>query len=169
VDFNCPNLNHLRLAAALANRLDGKLKLLTAVPAVDEGTLAEVCLSDAPVHPNAAMERIRDLAASLPSSPEVSIAVGRPAREIPRLAKQCGADLLFAGPGQTLSDGWGPVRLHPMVNQMPCPVICVDGASSNKAAWSFESVQAEERLVPVEQRVPVRAESREMVAATASR
>ena len=136
IDFDAPGDTHLRLATALAARTGAKLRIVTTVAPVNEGTLAQALHSRAPLMPEVAVARIRDAFAGR-RCPEVDVAVGDPYSEIPKLLSRADVDLAFVGPGQALNGVWRP-HLTSYLDRLPCPVICADGASANFPGWSFE-------------------------------
>ncbi|HYP06032.1 MAG TPA: universal stress protein [Bryobacteraceae bacterium] len=137
LDFDCPTDNHLRLASALAWRTGAKLRVVTLVSDADEGTLVNSLYSRAPLMPDVAAAQIRSAFVGL-HCPEVDVAVGDAVTELPRMLSRCDADVAFIGPGQALGGGWS-TRLAPYLDRLPCPAICVDGASASFEGWSFQA------------------------------
>jgi nucleotide-binding universal stress UspA family protein len=135
LDFDCPNDTHLRLAASLAWHVGATMRIVTVLAPTDEGTLARCLYSRGPLMPEVAVSRIRSAFAGR-VCPEIEVAVGEPSTELPRLLKRCDADLAFVGPGQALGGVWRP-RLEGFLDRLPCPVICVDGASASFEGWNF--------------------------------
>jgi hypothetical protein len=136
LDFDCPGDAHLGLAASLAWRTNARLRLVTVIPTTDEATLARSIDSRAPLMPEVAMQTIR-AAFSGEACPEVDVAIGDTAKELPGMLARCEADLAFIGPGRALG-GILSQRLEPCIDQLPCPAICVDGASSRFEQWAFD-------------------------------
>lgn len=145
VDFDSPNIAHLRTAAALAMRVQARLHIVHAVPAVHEGILATMLNTDRPLHPSVAMERIEQMTGWMPIRPEVHVSIGDDRRELPRLIRNCGADILFAGENQALRRGTRRPQMHPLLNAIPCPTVCFDGASKMGVEWPFDRREAELR------------------------
>lgn len=138
VDLDEPNDRFLGLVSAFASRYEAKLQVLHVIPPVDEGTLAQAVTSSAPLMPEVAMDRIRDLFAGN-AFPSIDVAIGETAKELPKMLERCDADLLFAGPGQALR-GVFRKKLAPHIDKLACPVVCVDGAASGFRRWSFQDV-----------------------------
>ena len=143
VDLSGDSDTYLPLAVALGSFFGARLRILNVIPPIDEGTLAHSISSNAPLMPEVALERIRSAFAGR-NCPEIDVAVGDGARELPRLLARCHADLLFVGPGQALNGIWQP-SLSPYLDRLPCPVICVDGASATFDQWTFQDVAASTR------------------------
>lgn len=149
---------HLPLAAAFAARMGARMRLVHVIPPVSEGSLARAIDSDMPLMPEVAIERLRAAFAGKPY-PEIDVVVGDVDRELPRLLRRSEADLAFVGPGQA-SCGTFFRRLAPVINRLPCPVICVDGAARAFDRWSFQNLPAAE---PVRQHALVRANEYSLV------
>jgi nucleotide-binding universal stress UspA family protein len=136
LDFDCPSDAHLRLAASFAWHMGATMQIVTVLAPTDEGTLARCLYSRGPLMPEVAVEKIRSAFAGR-VCPEIEVAVGETSAELPRLLKRCDADLAFVGLGQALSGVWRP-RLAACLDRLPCPVVCVDGASSSFEGWNFQ-------------------------------
>lgn len=139
LDFDQDNGGYLPLAAAFAARLGARMRIMHVIRPVDEGELARSLHSRAPLMPETAVERIRAAFAGQ-DCPEVDVAVGSVTAELPRMLQRSEADLAFVGPGQALNGSWFP-RLQRGLDRLPCPVICVDGASSAFDRWTFQDTQ----------------------------
>ena len=135
------NLRHLNLAASFAERIGARLRILTVIPSVSEGTLAAQAVMPQPLHPVRARARIEQLLSHWHRTPEVDLAVGSPTREIPRMAAACGADLLFLSESQSVTGTFVP-GISRTVNHSPCPVICAPAALSSHFQWSFQTPAA---------------------------
>ena len=155
VDFESQSATYLPLVEAFASRFGARLRVVSVLPEVTEATLARSFASDAPLLPEVAMERIRKAFAGRPC-PDIDIAIGEVARELPRLLRRCNADLAFLGPGQVLRGTWLPWRLR-YLNRLPCPAVCVDGASAAFGQWNFQNHAAPESVF--EKFMPVPSES----------
>jgi hypothetical protein len=140
VDFEGQGNAHLPLAAAFAARVGARMRLVHVIPPVGEETLARAIDSDAPLMPEVAISRLRAAFTGRPY-PEIDVAIGDPARELPRLLDRCEADLAFVGPGQALCGAFF-CRLAPFIKRLPCPVICVDGGSCGFSRWTFQQTSA---------------------------
>lgn len=137
-DLNRPDERFLGLASAFASRYGAYFQVLHVIPPVEENTLAHTISSNAPLMPEVARERIRSLFAGN-VFPEVDVAIGEPGRELPRMLRKCDADVVFIGPGQALN-GMFQRKLAGYLDRLPCPAICVDGASAKFHRWSFQDV-----------------------------
>lgn len=135
------NMQHLHLASTFADRVGARLHLLTAVPAVHEGTLLSQAVVPQPLHPDRAIARIEQLLAGWHRMPEVDVAIGSAGREIPRMAARCAADLLFLSQAQSTSGLVFPGISRP-VNNAPCAVVSVPAALPGAFRWSFQTPAA---------------------------
>lgn len=141
VDLENSGDAHLWLAMALASRMGARVRVTHVIEPVHEGMLARSIDSRSPLLPEAALARIQKVFAGKPC-PEIDVAVGDPASELPRLLRRCEADLAFTGPGHSLQ-GSTLLRLSSWVDKLPCPVICVDGGSAAFRDWTFEKNAAD--------------------------
>lgn len=137
MDFDADTNSYLRLAASLASRIGARLQLVHVVPQIHEGTLAHALGSRAPLMPEIALDRIRQIFAGS-NCPDVEVAIGDVDAQLPRLLRKCEADLAFVGPGQALRWKWR-AALARGLDRLPCPAICVDGASAHFPQWTFEA------------------------------
>lgn len=141
-DFEGQGNTHLPLAARFAARMGARLRIVHVIPPVHEGMLARAIDSDAPLMPEVAVAQIRKAFAGRPY-PDIDVTVGYLDRELPGLLDRGEADLAFIGPGQALRGSWYR-RLAPFIDRLPCPAVCVDGASCGFGKWTFQNVpQAE--------------------------
>ena len=140
LDFDCATDTHLRLASALAWRTGAKLRLLTVLTPVDEGTLVQSLYSRGPLVPEVAVQQIHAAYAGR-SCPDIDVAIGEAGTELPRMLNRCDADVVFVGPGQALNNGWMP-RLANYLDGLPCPAVCVDGASAQFGGWNLKTAAA---------------------------
>ncbi|MEO6758542.1 MAG: universal stress protein [Saprospiraceae bacterium] len=131
------SLRHLNLAASFAERIGARLRILTVIPAVSEGSLATQAVMPQPLHSVRARARIEELLSHWHRTPEVDVAVGSASREIPRMAARCSADLLFLSESQSLA-GMFVKGVSRTVNHSPCPVICTPDSVPNHFKWSFQ-------------------------------
>lgn len=135
LDFEVDPGPLLQRAAAFARRMQARLHVLAVLPPVDDGTLATVLTSDAPLLPAAAAQRIEHWCAGA-DRPVVDVAVDGLRRGLQRLAGSSHPDVLFVG-----AERWGlswPFGFSRTLDALGCPVICVPGGP-NAGAWSFES------------------------------
>lgn len=137
VDFGFDSPKYLPLVTAFAERLGARLRIVTVLPEISEGTLARSLNPAAPLTPEMAVKQIHGTF-DRRTCPEVSVAVGETGSELPRLLRECDAQLAFLGRGQALRYAWLP-RLARHLDRMPCPVICVDGAAEAFHEWSFQT------------------------------
>jgi hypothetical protein len=137
LDFDAPGDAHIRLASSLASRVGAKLRIVTVIEPISEATLAKAVDSRAPLVPEVAIKAIRSAFDGV-DCPDIDVSVGDMSLALPRLLQRCDADLVFIGPGRALAGLWRP-KLASYVDRLPCPVICVDGASAQFEAWSYES------------------------------
>ena len=135
------NLRHLDLASAFAERIGARLRILTVLPSVSEGTLALQAAAPQPLHPDRALARIEELLSHWHRIPAVDLAIGSPSREIPRMAAACSADLLFLSEYQS-TGGIFVAGITRTVNHSPCPVVCVPTDLSGHFQWSFRKAPA---------------------------
>lgn len=147
LDFDRDSRSYLSLALSFATRMGARLRIVHVVQPIDEYALASSVESCAPLMPELAVQKIREVFAGHPC-PEIDVAVGDPARELPRLLEQNGADVVFAGRGQALC-GVGERKLSRFLDRLPCPAICVDGASARFRSWNFDKpAEAVPQTVP---------------------
>lgn len=138
MDGRHSDIMHLELASAFAGMAGAKLRLLTVVPSVDEGTMVAQALSPEPLHPDAAMDRIASLLNKWNCVPDIDVAVGSAGVELPRMAARCDADLLFLPESQSARRILLP-GISRAVNYSPCAVICVPTTLPPQFNWSFAS------------------------------
>jgi nucleotide-binding universal stress UspA family protein len=155
IDFDQDSDSYLPLAVGFAARIGAKVRVLHVIPPVDEATLMHSLHSRAPLMPEVARERIREAFAGS-DCPEVDVAVGDVSAELPKMLRRGEADLAFVGPGHALCGTWVP-RLSRYLDRLPCPVICVDGASAKFERWTFQDALMAEAAVAAERREVVRA------------
>lgn len=143
IDGSDTNLVHLDLAASFANRVGAKLRLLTVVPPVHEGTLHMQTKSVEPLSEEVAIDRIEQLLEHWAQVPAIDIAIGSPGREIPRMVARCEADLLFLSESQSCNRFLFP-QVSRTVDQSPCGVICVPDSLPRSFQWNFETTDQSE-------------------------
>jgi nucleotide-binding universal stress UspA family protein len=136
MDFDNDRGGFVKLVQSFAARFNARVHFLYVVPPVDEGMLADSLASKAPLMPAVAVKRIRELFPPH-QPPEIDVAVGERGRELRRMLARCDADLLFVGPRQATATAWG-LRFSRDLDQLPCPVVCVDGAAAGFPRWSFQ-------------------------------
>jgi nucleotide-binding universal stress UspA family protein len=138
IDGRDGDLAHLHLAASFAALAGAKLHLLTVVPLIHEGTLLANAVAPQPLSEEVAIERARSLLSDWSQMPEVRVAIGAPEREIPRLAAECGADLLFLPESQSCAGIFRP-QISRTVDQSPCGVIAIPASLPENFKWTFQS------------------------------
>jgi hypothetical protein len=136
VDFENDAPGYLPMVVAFASRIGARLRILHVIRPVDEGTLTRAMHSRAPLMPEVAMERVHNIFAGV-DCPEVDVAIGSVGSQLPRMLRRAEASLLFVGAGQALRTPFLP-RLARHLDRLPCPVICMDGASTHFSNWSFQ-------------------------------
>ncbi len=135
------DIRHVELAAAFAGRIGARVRILTVVPPVDEGTLGRQAVRPQPLHRDVAVERIERLLCHWHHRPEVEVVTGSAGREFPRLAGRCDADVLFLSESQSIG-GLFQAGISRTVNQSPCPVIAVPGELAHGFQWTFQLAKA---------------------------
>jgi len=133
LDFDDEPAALLRLVSAFSRRVGAQLRVLAVVPPVDDGTLADVLSSDAPLTPARAVDRIQELWAA-PDPPSIDVAVGDRGREVRRMIGRHPTDLLFVGRRHAAEPWFFPRTL----DRLPCPVVCVGGSPAGFTRWSFQ-------------------------------
>lgn len=136
VDFDDAPERLLQHAAAFASRFDAAVHVLAVIPPIDDGTLAEILNSDAPLMPGSALSRIQAMFASRALA-GVDVVVGERGHELERMIARCQPDLLFTGPRQFRRGGW-LARVPRVFDSLPCPVVCLEGADRGFVGWSFQ-------------------------------
>lgn len=144
VDFDDSPAGFIRLASAFADRVSARLRVLSVVPTIDEGTLAHVVTSDAPLLREHAVSRIHAMLAGC-IVPDIDIAVGDRAQGLRRMLDRASADLLFVGPRQARFGSWLS-GFDRVLDRLPCPVVCVDAAASRFPGWSFQDTPVRHAL-----------------------
>jgi nucleotide-binding universal stress UspA family protein len=132
LDFADDAGGYLPMVAAFAARFNARLRVLHVIPPVDEGTLAQVLSSDAPLLPAAARSRVHDAFVGQ-RCPEVDVVTGHCELELRRMVQRADADLLFVGPAHTAKARWFLRHL----DRLPCPVVCVDATAASFTRWTF--------------------------------
>jgi nucleotide-binding universal stress UspA family protein len=130
------DMTHVELAASFAERTGARLQLLTVVPPISDSTISGQAVRPQPLHPDRAVARIERLLCHWHLAPEVSFATGSVGREVPRMAAQCNADLLFLSEAQS-TGGWFLPGLGRAIKHSPCPVIAIPSSLSPQFRWSF--------------------------------
>jgi len=140
VDFEDDAERTLPSVAALARRLNARLRVLSVVPPIDDGTMAEVRTSTAPLTVPLAVNRILNLVGD-DGIDDVQVAAGTRGAALRLMLGRGDVDLLVLGRRQALA-GMFERRLARDLESLPCPVLCIDGASMGQAGWTFEEPHA---------------------------
>lgn len=135
VDFTDSPVGLVRLAAAFADRFGARLRVLSVVPSIDDSTIADVLTPDLPLVPEHAVSRIQKIFDGR-TLPDIDVAVGSQASGLRRLMQRADADLLFVGSRHASSGVWfnGFSRV---LDHLPCPVVCADGAATRLPGWAW--------------------------------
>jgi len=135
VDFDDAPATLLEHVASFASRFDAAVHVLSVIPPIDDGTLAEILNSEAPLQPGSAMSRIQSMFTSRALA-GIDVAVGDRRQELRRMIARCQPDLLFIGPRQ-FARGW--LQSVPRAfDTLPCPVVCLEGTPAGFVGWSFQ-------------------------------
>lgn len=149
VDFDDAPEAMVRAVSSFASRVGARLHLLAVIPPIDDGVLAAVAGSAAPLDVRVAMGRLRELAECYDIRADVDVAVGRSGPHVPHLASTSRADLLFISREHASLGPFG-FRIPPGLERLPCPVVCFDPASTpdvgRAAQYLPEAVHACGRL-----------------------
>jgi hypothetical protein len=115
---------HLRLAGEYARTLGATLHVVQVLPDIDDGSL--VMLADAePFTEDYVTRQLRRAGACLPDE----IVLHSSTRDrLPRLLTQCNADVAFLDGTRWMHRRWFTARMSSIVDALPCPAVCVDGA-----------------------------------------
>lgn len=126
---------HLRQAWAFADRIGAALHVASSLPAIDDGTIARVAGSPAPLMPAEAAPWIR---AMLPGAvlASLDISVGDRSAQVHRTLATHRPDVVFVGRRHWASMAW-PLRYPRFLDRLAYPVICLDPARTEQA-WSFQ-------------------------------
>jgi len=116
----------LELACDYALRVGATLQLMCVVPQVDEGTLRNAMIFNEPLAESVATEELQRIAAALPLSPELYVAMGSDARSLIRVLDNARTDILFTGKQQAIRSTLWTYEMERYVDDAGCPVVCVD-------------------------------------------
>lgn len=160
VDGRERNLAHVELAASFAARAGAELRILTVVPPVHENALIAYPAMRQPLSADVAVDRIHRLLGGWSLIPTVDVTTGSPARELPRMAARCDADVLFLSEAQSCR-GYYFRQFRRAVDHSPCAVVTVPAALPAQFRWSFAAatqVERRERIGLIEERRGITAE-----------
>lgn len=135
LDFDQDAETFLRIVTAFASRIRARIRVLTVVPRIDDGVLADSSLSDSPLMPDLALSRIQAMFAGQ-EFPAIDVAVGERRRGLRRMLGRCDADLVFV-PRQMSLHAWS-FRFSRDLDRLPCPVVCLDASADGFKGWSFQ-------------------------------
>jgi hypothetical protein len=118
-------LSHLQQAALYASETGGTLHLLHVVDEINEGSLIKPLTSAGPMGEESANAWLREIADSLNPSCriEVHVAQGHVGRELPRLLRRSGSNMLMASHQSVVQSGWLGPAINPISSKMrhqPC-------------------------------------------------
>jgi len=120
-------LSHLQQAALYASETGGTLHLLHIVDEINEGSLIKPLTSAGPMGEEAADAWLQDIARSLDPAckVEVHVAQGRIARELPRLLRRSGANMLMASHQAIVQNGWIGPAINPIFGKCAISLVSV--------------------------------------------
>ncbi len=117
---------YLTLASELAQKLGGELHVLHVVPEINEG---EVSVPDGPLRADDVADVVtRELGAGRLAGVHVSPGGWRGA--VLDLVRECDPDLLVLSPRRSVRRRLLGARVGSLVDQVPCPVVCVGGSAT---------------------------------------
>lgn len=133
VDFDDNPERMLEAATALAARVGCRVRAVSVIPPLDDGSIAQVGTLHGPLDTRSAYRRMRDLVGRF-AVDGVHTALGRRGPELRRLLADIGADLLLVGRRQAGIGTFG-FRLPRDLDRLPCPLLYVDTAM-DEPSWS---------------------------------
>jgi hypothetical protein len=86
--------------------------------------------------PEMALQQLQAHFAGRPC-PRVEVALGESESVLPAMLSRADADLAVFGAGQVLEGLWRP-SLSNVIDNLPCPAICMDGAAADFRQWTFQ-------------------------------
>lgn len=124
-------LSHLRHAALYATETGSTLHLLHVVDEINEGSLLKPLLSKAPMGEEAADAWLREIACTFDDGCnfEIHVAQGRVSRELPRLLRRSGADMLVVSQQSAVHHTWIGPEINPVFRQCAISLVCVPYAT----------------------------------------
>ncbi|WP_374679803.1 universal stress protein [Hydrocarboniphaga effusa] len=120
-------LDHVREAAALAQRRGAELHLMHALPEVSEGMLIEALYSDRPLSESVAGQRLADIASQLGNELPIRlhIGTGEPESVLRKLLKRTQASILVVDRGAVMRKRLMQASFNSKLTDSPCLLICV--------------------------------------------
>lgn len=132
IDFDDHPDGMLEAAASFAARLGARLRAISVLPPLDDGSIGEVGTSRRPLTPLCAQHRVSELVSGYPVD-DVHAGLGERGPELRRMLQRIDADLLLVGRRQAAIGSLG-FRLPRDLDRLPCPVLCIDAAAS-RPGW----------------------------------
>ena len=120
-------LSHLQHAAQYASETGSTLHLLHVVDEINEGSLITPLTSSAPMGEESADAWLREIAGSLDPAcrVEVHAAQGRAKRELPRLLRRSGANMLMVSNQAAVQGSWIGPEINPVFGGCNISLVCV--------------------------------------------
>jgi nucleotide-binding universal stress UspA family protein len=120
-------LSHLQQAASYASETGGTLHLLHVVDEINEGSMLKPLTSAGPMGEEAADAWLRDIANTLNPScrVEVHVAQGRVGRELPRLIRRSGANMMMVSHHTVVKSGWFAPAINPIFGKCSISLVSV--------------------------------------------
>jgi len=137
-------LSHLQQAAQYASETGGTLHLLHVVDEINEGSLIKPLTSGGPMGEETADAWLRDIANTLDPAcrVEVHVAQGRVSRELPKLIRRSGLNMLVASHQSLVKRGWLGPAINPIFGKCAISLVSMPFYSR------FEKLMHEEIVVP---------------------
>jgi nucleotide-binding universal stress UspA family protein len=120
-------LSHLQQAASYASETGGTLHLLHVVDEINEGSMLKPLTSAGPMGEEAADAWLRDIANTLNPScrVEVHVAQGCVGRELPRLIRRSGANMMMVSHHTVVKSGWLAPAINPIFGKCSISLVSV--------------------------------------------
>jgi nucleotide-binding universal stress UspA family protein len=120
-------VSHLQQAAQYAAETGGTLHLLHVVDEINEGSLLKPILSNAPMGEETADAWLNDIACTLDLTCrlEVHVAQGRVSRELPRLLRRSGADMLVLSQLSAVQQSLIGPEINPIFRRCALSLVCM--------------------------------------------
>jgi len=120
-------VSHLQQAAQYAAETGGTLHLLHVVDEINEGSLLKPILSNGPMGEETADAWLNDIACTLDLDCrlEIHVAQGRVSRELPRLLRRSGADMLVLSQQSAVQQSWIGPEINPIFRRCALSLVCM--------------------------------------------
>jgi nucleotide-binding universal stress UspA family protein len=120
-------LSHLQQAAEYASKAGSTLHLLHVVDEINEGSLITPLTSNAPMGEESADAWLKEIAGSLNPAckVEIHVAQGRAKRELPKLLRRSGANMLMASHQTTVQGSWIGPEINPIFGSCSISLVSV--------------------------------------------